>query len=63
MKVKELIEQLQTMPEDVPVVLCNLNNDGDGDGIVTLPEIKSIDLDDAINDGVHTDCVFINFEG
>ena len=63
MNVKELIEQLKAFPEDVPVVLCDLNYDGDGDGEVRLPEIKSIDGDTAITlDGL-TDCVFINFEG
>lgn len=63
MIVKDLIEKLNTMPQDLPVVLCDLNYDGDGDGEVRLPEIKSIDGDTAITlDGL-TDCVFINFEG
>jgi hypothetical protein len=63
MKVKELIEKLKELPEELPVVLCNLNYDGDGDGEVVLPEIRSIELipmDAEV--GPSEDCVSINFE-
>jgi 3-dehydroquinate synthase class II len=66
MKVKELIEKLNAMPEDLDVVLCNLNDDGDGDGNLPLPEIKSVEVVDAYNTEMMTEevpCVFITFEG
>ena len=63
MKVKELIEKLKEMSEELPVVLCDLNYDGDGDGEVMLPEVKSVELDFASNDGAIAECVFINFNG
>ena len=63
MKVKELIEKLKEMPEELDVLLCDLNYDGDGDGEVMLPGIKSIDVDFASNDDELIECVFVNFNG
>jgi hypothetical protein len=62
MKVKELIEKLKELPEEMPVVLCDLDYDGDGDGEVGMPEIKSIDVDTAITSGEPIECVLITFE-
>ena len=66
MTVKELIKALRGMPGDLPVVLCDLNNDGDDDGDVFLPEITGVELMTAENSekgNKEEDCVFINFEG
>lgn len=67
MTVKELIEKLNAMPQDLPVVLCDLNDDGDGEGNVYLPEIHNVEQMDAVNTETHmgpgVDCVFINFKG
>lgn len=66
MTVKELIKALRGMPGDLPVVLCDLNDDGDGDGDVFLPEITGVELMTAENSekgNKEEDCVFINFEG
>ena len=66
MKVKELIEKLKEMPEELDVLLCDLNYDGDGDGNLPLPEIKSVDLENAYNTEKMTKpvkVVFITFEG
>lgn len=66
MTVKELIKALRGMPGDLPVVLCDLNDDGDGDGMKPLPEITGMELLTAENSekgNKEEDCVFINFEG
>ena len=66
MTVKELIKALRGMPGDLSVVLCDLNNDGDGNGMLALPEIIGVDLMTAENSekgNKEEDCVFINFEG
>ena len=66
MTVKELIKALRGMPGDLPVVLCDLNNDGDGDGMLPLPEVMGVELMTAENSekgNKEEDCVFITFEG
>jgi len=62
MKVKELIEKLREMPEEMPVVLCNLENDGDGDGVVCMAEIENVEIMKANKKvGPHKDIVLINY--
>ena len=63
MKVKELIQELAGLPAEMPVVLCNLNDDGDGDGVLYLREIKSVDKGTARRQNKSVECAFINFEG
>jgi hypothetical protein len=69
MKVKELIEKLKELPEDWPVVLCDLNNDGDGDGNVFFPEIHSVETMFLLpvkkngKTGKEEEVVTINFKG
>jgi len=48
MTVKELIKALRGMPGDYPVVICDLNSDGDGENMY-LPDIMGIDIIDAQN--------------
>ena len=59
MIVSELIEKLQSLPQDKQVVLCDLQNDGDGDGMASLYEIVSVDKDSALQKGKKTDVVII----
>lgn len=59
MIVSELIEKLQQLPQSKNVVLCDLQNDGDGDGIANLYEIVSVEEETALKKGKKTDVVFI----
>ena len=61
MLVSELIEQLKAMPQDKPIVLCNLEDDGDGDGLANLHEIVSVEEETALQKGKKTDVVFITY--
>ena len=61
MKVKELIEKLNTMPREISIVLCNLNYDSDG--VVPMPDIHSVEFIPSDKEvGPVENCVFINFE-
>lgn len=59
MIVSELINKLQQLPQDKQVVLCDLQNDGDGDGLANLYEIVSVDEDSALQKGKKTNVVMI----
>jgi hypothetical protein len=47
--VHELIEKLKELPQNLPVVLCNLEDDGDGDGLANLHEIVSAEVLSALS--------------
>lgn len=59
MIVSELIAKLQALPQEKNVVLCDLQNDGDGDGLANLYEIVSVEEETALQKGKKTDVVFI----
>jgi hypothetical protein len=59
MLVSELIAKLQALPQEKNVVLCDLQNDGDGDGLANLYEIVSVEEETALQKGKKTDVVFI----
>ncbi len=59
MIVKELIEQLSHFNSDLPVVICDLRDDGNGDGAQYLPEINNIEEDFVLKNGKKTSAVFI----
>ena len=59
MIVSELIEKLQQLPQGKNVVLCDLQNDGAGDGLANLYEIVSVEEETALQKGKKTDVVFI----
>lgn len=59
MIVSELIEKLKTLPQDKQVVLCDLQNDGDGDGMANLYEIVSVDEESVLQKGKKTNLVMI----
>ena len=62
MKAKELREKLETMPEELEVVLCDLQDDGDGDGVIGLISIHSVEvLHQNKKLGPDEDCVVIYF--
>ena len=63
MIVSELINSLQQLPQEKQVVLCDLQNDGDGDGLATLYEIVSVDEDSALQKGKKTNVVMICYNG
>jgi hypothetical protein len=50
---------LQTLAQEKNVVLCDLQNDGDGDGLADLYEIVSVEEETALQKGKKTDVVFI----
>lgn len=55
--VKDLKEALAKFDDETPVVICDMENDGNGDGEQVLPQINSVDLNLTENDGEY---VFIN---
>ena len=59
MIVSELITKLQALPQEKNVVLCDLQNDGDGDGLANLYEIVSVEEETALQKGKKKDVVFI----
>ena len=59
MIVSELIKKLQALPQDKQVVLCDLQNDGDGDGMANLYEIVSVDEESALQKCKKTNVVMI----
>lgn len=61
MTVKELIQELLEFYPEMPVVICNLQDDGDGEGMADLHEIVSVDKDLAIHDGRNMYVIFINY--
>lgn len=55
--VKDLKETLEKFDDETPIVICDMNDDGNGDGEQILPGIDSVDLNITENDGEY---VFIN---
>lgn len=55
--VKDLKEVLAKFDDETPVVICDMNDDGNGNSEQILPVIDSVDLNLTENDGEY---VFIN---
>ena len=59
MNVSELIKVLSDLDPDRPVVLCNLEDDGDGDGNALLHQIVSVEPETAINNDQNVNVILI----
>jgi len=62
MTVKQLIEELKGLDENLNIVLLDLSNDGDGDGSVPLHEISDVNVFSKMEDTTHINSVVLTFE-
>jgi len=62
MTVKQLIEELKGLDENLNIVLLDLSNDGDGDGSVPLHEISEVNVFSKMEDTTHINSVVLTFE-
>ena len=68
--VKDLKDKLNEFADHLPVVLCDLQDDGNGEGHKFLETICSIEINKAIRhnkairqmDNDNVECLFINFK-
>jgi hypothetical protein len=63
MTVAELIDELDKYPKDLNVLICDVNNDGDGSGFATLFPIADVDKEKAKDNDKIIDVVLIAYFG
>lgn len=59
MNVKELKNKLANYPDDHEVLLLDLSNDGDGDGLAPLLKVEEVAIDLVMINDKPTDAVLI----
>ena len=59
MNVRELKDKLANYPDEHEVLLLDLSNDGDGDGLAPLLKVEQVSIDLAMINDKPTDAVLI----